>query len=816
VNNLANLSVDIPLDRFVALTGVSGSGKSSLAMGVLYAEGSRRYLDGLPTFTRRRITQAARPDVDSIGHLPATLALRQRPAVPGPRSVVGTMTEVLAVLRLAMSRLGTHRCPNGHSVPPSLEASVTETITCPTCGATAKLPSAESFAFNTLGACPTCEGLGEVWQVDEDSLVPNDRVSLADKAVSPWRMLGRQHMPLVARELGVRIDVPYRDLTDAERDIVLHGPDVKKEIVLQANTGRAYPLNVTYENATVSVEQMARSNRSTTGRKAADRFMHSQRCPDCGGSRLSPTARESTLAGRNLAELSALPLRALPQLADDIVADVAEHGSDLKESATHLTGELTTATEPLLMLDLGYLAVDRAGDSLSTGERQRIALATTAMRQTTGMLYILDEPTVGLHPSAVSGLVDVLESLVDDGNSLVVVDHDIGILGRADELIELGPRAGAGGGRLVAQGTPDQIAADSASLIGGYLSGTEPIVVREQRPPDPDLGAVSIEVSRLYNVEHHLAAWFPIGRMSVVTGVSGAGKTALVIDSLVPALQAQAAGRALPGHVGSLDPAGITRTVLVDATPIGANARSTPATYSGAFDEIRRMFAATDEARRRGWDAGRFSYNTPDGRCPTCQGLGELALDLQYLPDLPIRCPDCKGRRYTAETLEVTVDGRSIADVLALTVAQARAELAGSARLARVLKNLDDVGLGYFTLGEPTPELSGGEAQRLRLATELRRGQRGTLFVFDEPTIGLHPRDVAGLLGVFSRLIDAGATVIVIEHDLDLIANADQITDMGPGGGDRGGRIVASGSVEHIRHCADSVIGPWLDRHLSS
>jgi excinuclease ABC subunit A len=743
------------------------------------------------------------------------LALRQRPAVLGPRSVVGTMTEVLAVLRMAMSRLGTHRCPNGHEVPPSLEASVTETMTCPTCGATAKLPSAESFAFNTLGACPTCEGLGVVQQVDEDSLVPDDQVSLGDKAVAPWRMLGRQHMPLVARELGVRIDVPYRDLTDAERDIVLHGPDVKKEIVLQANTGRAYPLNVTYENATVSVAQMARSNRSTTGRKTADRFMHTQRCPDCHGSRLSPTARESRLAGRNLAELSALPLRALPQLVDDIVADIAEHGSDLKESATHLTGELTTATGPLLTLDLGYLAVDRSGGSLSTGERQRIALATTAMRQTTGMLYILDEPTVGLHPSAVAGLVDVLESLVADGNSLVVVDHDIGILGRADQLIELGPRAGAGGGRLVTQGTPGEIAADPASLIGGYLSGTARIVVRERRPPDPELGALSIEVSQLYNLEH-LAASFPIGRMSVVTGVSGAGKTALVIDSLVPALQARAAGRPVPAHVGSLDPAGITRTVLVDATPIGANARSTPATYSGAFDEIRRKFAATDEARRRGWDAGRFSYNTPDGRCPTCQGLGELALDLQYLPDLPIRCPDCKGRRYTEETLEVAVDGRSIADVLALIVAQARTELAGSARLARILKNLDDVGLGYFTLGEPTPELSGGEAQRLRLATELRRGQRGTLFVFDEPTIGLHPRDVAGLLRVFSQLIDAGATVIVIEHDLDLIANADHIVDMGPGGGDRGGEIVTSGSVNHIRHSADSVIGPWLDRHLSS
>ncbi|MDN5918879.1 MAG: excinuclease ABC subunit UvrA [Pseudonocardia sp.] len=811
VNNLQNLSVDLPLGRFVALTGVSGSGKSSLAMGVLYAEGSRRYLDGLPTFTRRRISQETRPDVESVGYLPAALALRQRPPVPGPRSTVGTMTEVLAVLRLAMSRLGTHPCPNGHPVPASLQASVTELMTCPTCGATAALPSAESFAFNTLGACPTCEGLGITQQVDEATLVPDEDLSIDDGAVAPWRMLGRQHMSLIARELGVRTDVAYRELSEDERDIVLHGPEVTKHIVIQSGSGRPFPLNADYENATRSVQMMARSDRSTTGRKSADRFLVSQVCPTCQGSRLSPTARASTLGGRDLAEISALPLRDLDQLADDVIAGTP---ADLEKAAAQLTGDLTDAARPLLTLGLGYLSADRAGGSLSTGERQRISLASTAMRQTTGMLYVLDEPTVGLHPSAVVGLVDVLESLVASGNSLVVVDHDVGVLERAEQLVELGPDAGAGGGWLVAQDTPERIAADPASLIGPYLSGQARIVVRERRPPDPGLGTLAVAVTDLYNL-HSVRAAFPAGRMSVVTGVSGAGKTALVLDSLVPALRARVDGRPLPGHVVSLDPAGITRTVLVDATPIGANARSTPATYSGAFDEIRRMFARTEEARRRDWDAGRFSYNTPAGRCPDCEGLGELALDLQYLPDLPIPCPTCKGRRYTDDTLQVRLGEHSIADVLALTVAEARGALSGSARLARILESVDDVGLGYLTLGEPTPQLSGGEAQRLRLATELRRGQRGTLFVFDEPTVGLHPRDVATLLGVFSELVRSGATVIVVEHDLDLIANADHIVDMGPGGGDEGGRVVAAGSVEDIRSSTASVIGGSLDRHLS-
>jgi len=824
VNNLKDLDLDIPLGSFVALTGVSGSGKSSLAMGVLYAEGSRRYLDGLPTYTRRRITQAVAPDVDSIGYLPAALSLRQRPPMPGPRSTVGTMTEVNAVLRLTMSRLGTHPCPNGHPVPPGLQAWATEQLTCPTCGARAPLPSAESFAFNTRGACPACQGLGVIQELDEDRLIVDADLSIRDGAVGPWRMLGRSHMPLVAAELGVRIDVPWRELTDPERRMVIDGPGhpVTKHIVIQSGTGRPFPLNARYESARESVQKMA-GNETASGRSGADRYLRTRSCPDCGGSRLAPAARASRLAGRGLAEICALPLGELPAFAKAVVDEAVSIDPALEPTAARLTAELHKAVEPLLALGLSYLSADRAGDTLSTGERQRIQLQSTAMRRTTGMLYVLDEPSIGLHPAAVAGLIEILDNLVADGNSIVVVDHDVQILRAADQLIELGPEAGAGGGRLVAQGTPADVAATAGTRIGGYLDGTAALVVRERRRPEPDAGELVVEVSNLFNLTE-VEAHFPRNRMTAVTGVSGAGKTALVLDSLVPALRAGLDGEPLPAHVRTVDAAGIDRIVVVDATPIGANDRSTPATYSTAFDDIRSLFAATDTARERGWNKGRFSYNTPAGRCATCEGLGELELDLQYLPDLPVTCPDCHGDRYNPQTLEVTIAGASIADVLRMTVADARTWCAGLAaeadtallrRLQRTLAALDDVGLGYLTLGEPTPALSGGEAQRLRLAAELRRRHDTALFVFDEPTIGLHPRDVATLVGVLDRLIAQGATVIVIEHDLDLIANCDWIIDMGPGGGTEGGRVIATGTVDEICADPDSVIGPWLRRHLA-
>jgi excinuclease ABC subunit A len=607
VNNLKDLSIDVPLGRFVALTGVSGSGKSSLAMGVLYAEGSRRYLDGLPTFTRRRITQAIAPDVDSVGYVPAALSLRQRPPMPGPRSTVGTMTEVNAVARLTMSRLGTHPCPNGHPVPPSLDAWATEQITCPICGAIAPLPSAESFAFNTHGACRTCEGLGATKEVDADRLIVDDDLTLTDGAIGPWRMLGRSHMPLVAAELGVRTDVPWRDLTAQEKRLVIEGPGhpVTKHIVVQSGAGRPFPLNTRYESATESVRKMA-GKETASGRTGAERYLETGVCPACHGTRLSPVARASRLARRDLAEILATPLSDHAEFAAAIVAEATATSPSLMPTAERLTDELRKAVEPLLALGLGYLSPDRAGDTLSTGERQRIQLQSTAMRRSTGMLYVLDEPSIGLHASAVEGLIEILDGLVADGNSLVVVDHDVQILRDSDQLVELGPDAGADGGRLIAQGPPAAVAATPESRIGPYLTGAAQVTVRRRRAPDPDLETVTIDVSQLFNLSD-VQAQFPVNRMTAVTGVSGAGKTALILDALVPALVSATRGEPLPRHVRDVNPAGIDRVVVVDATPIGANDRSTPATYSGAFDEIRTLFATTDAARERGWNKGRFS-----------------------------------------------------------------------------------------------------------------------------------------------------------------------------------------------------------------
>lgn len=716
-------------------------------------------------------------------------------------------------------------------MPPSLDAWATEHLSCPTCEAAEPIPSAESFAFNTHGACPTCQGLGAIQEVNRDRLVVDENLSLADGAIGPWRMLGRSHMPLVAAELGVRTDVPWRDLTADERRLVIDGPGhpVTKHIVIQSGTGWPFPLNARYESATESVLKMA-ANETSSGRTGAARYLETRACPQCHGSRLSPLARASRLAGRNLAEILAEPLGAYADFAKSVVAEAATISASLIGTAERLTGELHKAVEPLLVLGLAYLSPDRAGDTLSTGERQRIQLQSTAMRRTTGMLYVLDEPSIGLHASAVEGLIDILDGLVGDGNSIVVVDHDVQILRAADHLLELGPDAGAGGGRLVAQGPPTTVAAALESRIGAYLTGTAQPVVRQRRAPDPDLDAVAIDVADLFNLRD-VQAQFPVNRMTAITGVSGAGKTALILDSLIPALRAEADGEPLPRHVRAVESAGLDRVVVVDATPIGANDRSTPATYSGAFDEIRTLFATTDVARHRGWNKGRFSYNTPAGRCPVCEGLGELELDLQYLPDLPVTCPECHGDRYNPETLDAQIDGTSIADVLHMTISQAREWFASLAqrsdtapknraaalrRLDRTLAALDDVGLGYLTLGEPTPALSGGEAQRLRLAAELRRRHDTALFVFDQPTIGLHPRDVATLIGVLDRLVDAGATVIVIEHDLDLIGNCDWVIDMGPDGGDGGGQIIATGTVDEVRADDTSVIGPWLQRHLAA
>jgi excinuclease ABC subunit A len=796
-NNLRDIDVDVPLWRLVAVVGVSGSGKTSLAMGTLYAEGMQRFLDSLSTYSRRRLSQAQRPDVDRIEHLPPALALRQRPPIPGPRSTVGTMSEVLNVLRLMMSRLGSHRCPNGHMVAPSM-ATQREEIICPVDGVHFEHPSAESFAFNSYGACPACQGLGVRSEVDVGTLVPDPDKTIADGAVLPWNSGGRRLSMYAAGELGVRLDVPYKELTDREKDIVLYGEPVKRQVTLSSGrNGRTVQLSVNYDNAVAAVERSLRSDNERT-RRLVQRFVVTRVCSVCHGTRLRPEALTSRLGGRNLAEISALGLDELRRFTAGLPAGLP---AELSRMTTGLLTELDSRLMPLLDVGLGYLTLDRAGASLSTGERQRIELTSTVRASTTGMLYVLDEPSVGLHPSNVVGLLTTITALVGNGNSVVVVEHERELIRAADWIIELGPGAGAHGGTVIAQGTPGQLETDPRSIIGPFLAGATAVTRDRQARPAPQ-GQITIEVGDLYNL-HDLTAAFPVGQLTALAGPSGAGKTALILDSLIPAARALLAGAALPAHVRRLDLAGIRQVIQVDASPIGQNTRSTPATYSGAFDQIRRVFAESAYARRRRWKPGHFSFNTREGQCPTCLGLGHIDLDVQYLPDITVECPTCHGARFNDATLAVRVDGLTIAEVLGLSVDDALERFAGQAPVAAALRPVSDVGLGYLRLGEPTPSLSGGESQRLRIASRLRASQRGALYVFDEPSTGLHPLDVATLAGVFDRLLEAGATIIVIDHDLDLLAGPD------------GGHIVAAGTPEDVARAPASVTGPWLAAHLS-
>ncbi len=807
-NNLRDVDVDVPLWRTVAVVGVSGSGKTSLAIGTLYAEGMHRFLEGLSTYSRRRLTQAQRPDVDRIDYLPPALALRQRPPIPGPRSTVGTMSEVLNVLRLMMSRLGSHLCPNGHRVAPSI-ATQGEEIICPVCGAHFQHPSAESFSFNSYGACPACQGLGVRSEVDVSTLVPDPDKTIEGGAVLPWNSGGRRLSMYAAAEQGVRLDVPYRSLTKRERDIVLHGEPVQRRVTLESGrTGRSVQLSVNYDNAVAAVQRSLRSDNERT-RRLVQRFLITRVCSVCHGTRLRPEALSSQLGGRNIAEISALGLGELRGFAAGLPAGLP---AELSRMTNGLLAELNGTLTPLLDVGLSYLPLDRSGASLSTGERQRIELTSTVRASTTGMLYVLDEPSVGLHPTNIQGLRKTITALAANGNSVVVVEHEREIVQTADWVIELGPAAGAKGGRVIAHGSPAQLATDRRSIIGPFLAGASalPGDRAERRGPG---GQLTVQVGDLYNL-HDVTADFPVGRLTAVAGPSGAGKTALVLDSLIPAARAALSGSAPPAHVRRLDLNGIRQVVQVDASPIGQNSRSTPATYSGAFDQIRRVFADSEYARRRRWKPGHFSFNTREGQCPTCRGLGDIDLDVQYLPDITVRCPTCHGARFNDATLAVTVDSLTIADVLDLSVDGAVQRFADRAPVIAALRPVSEVGLGYLRLGEPTPSLSGGESQRLRIATRLRRSQRGALYVFDEPSTGLHPLDVATLVGVFDRLLDAGATIIVIDHDLDLLAAADHLIDMGPGGGPDGGHIVAAGTPEDVARAPDSVTGPWLADHL--
>ena len=820
VHNLRNIDVDVPLGELVGIAGVSGSGKSSLALGVLYAEGSRRYLEALSTYTRRRLTQAGRADVDEVRHVPSALALHQRPAVPGVRSTFGTMSELENGLRLLFSRLASHRCPHcGAYAEPSLNVAASLPLTCPGCGREFYAPGAEDLAFNSRGACPTCGGTGVVRRVNEASLVPDESISIDDGAVLPWGSLMWDLMKQVCGAMGVRTDVPFRELTPEERDIVFHGPAEKRHILYRPKKGDGFAeLDFTYFNAVRTVENALAKAKDEKGLKRVARFLMEGPCEDCGGTRLSEASRAPRVAGIGLADANAM---ALSELMAWVAAVPATLPEEMRPMAEAVCSSFQRTGRRLMELGLGYLSLDRAGATLSTGERQRVQMARAVRNQTTGVLYVLDEPSIGLHPANVDGLLGVMRDLVDDGNSVVMVDHDERILAQADHLIEMGPEAGAGGGAVVAQGSVAEVEKNPASLIGPYLSGEKNVRVRMRTRADEvfDLGRIHLDTDAIHTVRP-LSVDIPRGRLVVVTGVSGSGKTTLVLESLVPALNAAAAGEPLPAHVRDVDAGGIARACLIDATPIGANLRSTVATYSGVHDDLRRAYARSAEAKEAGYKAGDFSYNTGRLRCPTCDGTGSISLDVQFLPDVDITCPDCRGSRYApaagrvhrARKGDAAGTGLTLPQLMALSVDEALDACGDLRKVAARLGTLHDLGLGYLTLGEATPALSGGEAQRLKLASEMGRAQADSVFVFDEPTIGLHPRDVAVLLGVFDRLVGAGATVVVIEHDLDLIENADYVIDMGPGGGSEGGRVVACGTPDEVAANPASITGRYLAR----
>ena len=814
VHNLKAIDVDIPLNKIVGVAGVSGSGKSSLALGVVYAEGSRRYLEALSSYTRRRISQAPKADVDDILYVPAAIALRQRPGVPGIRSTFGTGTELLNSLRLMFSRLASHRCPNGHYCPPTLRVAAGKDIVCPTCGTHFLAPSAEDLSFNSSGACKKCGGIGTVMTVDESTLVPNPDLTIDQGAVAPWNSLMWTLMTDVCRAMGVRTDVPFKELTPQEKDIVYHGPAVKKHILYKSKTSEvAGEMDFTYYNATYTVENALAKVKDDKGMKRVEKFLKQDICPECHGTRLCKAAMEPLIRGINLPQACEMPLSKL----DEWVKGIPEWlPKDMRPMCESISQAYFDTSRRLLELGLSYLSLDRAGSTLSTGERQRMQLARCVRNRTTGVIYVLDEPSIGLHPANITGLAGVMKDLTKDGNSVLLVDHDAQILRNADWLIELGPQAGAKGGEIIAQGTIPQTERNPASMIGPFLAAKDIAVIRNQVPEEYmfSAGTIEMKTDSIHTV-HPLEVRIPKGRMVAVTGVSGSGKTTTILESLVPALQASIHKEKLPKHVKSIIAKGIKNVKLIDSTPIGANVRSTVATYANVHDDLRKMFAQTSNAKAASVKAGDFSYNTGALRCPICDGTGTISLDVQFLPDVDIPCPECHGSRYAKRAEEYRYESAgghdySLPDLMRMDVADAEKALSRHKALKARLESLRNIGLGYITLGEATTNLSGGEAQRLKLASEMGCRQDDSIFIFDEPTIGLHPLDTQTLIGVFQKLLDLGATVIIIEHDLDVIANCDYVIDLGPGGGEEGGRIIAQGTPEQVAANPGSITGHFL------
>lgn len=814
VHNLKNIDVDIPLGKIVGIAGVSGSGKSSLAMGVLYAEGSRRYLEALSTYTRRRMTQASKASVDEVLYVPAALALHQRPGIPGIRSTFGTGTELLNSLRLMYSRLSNHRCPNGHYLKPSLAVAAGKELVCSECGVHFYAPSAEELAFNSQGACQKCGGTGIVHTVDMASLVPDDSLTIDDGAVAPWNSLMWSLMTDVCREMGVRTDVPFRDLTEQEKDIVYHGPAVKKHLFYKSkNTENAGELDFTYFNAVYTVENALAKVKDEKGMKRVEKFLKEDICPECHGTRLSAAARAPKLRGISLDEVCTMTLSELVDWVRGVPTSLPD---EMKPMAESICETFESMAKRLIDLGLGYLTLDRSAATLSTGERQRMQLARAVRNRTTGVLYVLDEPSIGLHPSNIVGLTGVMHDLVSDGNSVILVDHDTQILKEADWIVEMGPEAGANGGHVIAQGTIADVEANPASQIGPFISGKAETKLRSCAAKEEMFvnGNIHLSTSQIHTVKP-LEVDIPKGRLTVVTGVSGSGKTTLVLESLIPALDANISGHALPEHIRDVSTEGIRRIKLIDATPIGINVRSTVATYAGVHDELRKLYAKSEDAKNKGYKARDFSYNTGSLRCSGCDGTGVVSLDVQFLPDVNIQCPDCHGSRYSRIAYDVKLTNKagesvSLPELMDMDINTAVEFCKDMKTVSQKLNTLKQLGLGYLTLGEETPSLSGGEAQRLKLASEIGKIQSDSVFVFDEPSIGLHPLDVQVLLKVFQALLDNGATVIVIEHDLDVIRNADYVIDMGPGGGENGGKIIASGTPQEIKLNKKSITGRYL------
>lgn len=809
VHNLKNIDLDVPLNKIVGIAGVSGSGKSSLALGILYSEGSRRYLEALSTYTRRRMTQAEKAAVDEILYVPASLALHQRPAVPGIRSTFGTGTELLNSLRLMYSRLANHCCPNGHYLEPTLAVAADEELICPICGIHFHAPSAEELAFNSQGACPVCQGTGIIRTVDKTTLVPDESLTIEEGAVAPWNSLMWTLMVDVCREMGVRTNIPFKNLTDKEKDIVYNGPAEKKHIFYKAkNSNQAGELDFTYYNATYTVENALSKVKDEKSMKRVEKFLKQDICPECSGTRLSATARMPKIKGISLDKACEMTLDDLQNWIKTIPASLPKEMTPMAES---ICESFNTTAKRLIDLGLGYLTLDRAASTLSTGERQRMQLARAVRNRTTGILYVLDEPSIGLHPANITGLKDVIHALVSDGNSVVLVDHDIQILSESDWIIELGPKAGAEGGYVIAQGTIPEIIANKSSLIGKFFSNNDNIQVRMRSNTDElfSLGKIHMSTSKIHTVKP-LEVDIPKGKLTVVSGVSGSGKTTMVLESLVPALESLSLNKKKPDHILNIMADDIKQVKLIDATPIGINVRSTVATYANVHDELRKVFAKTVKAKEYGYKAGDFSYNTGILRCPKCDGTGIINLDVQFLPDVEIPCPECGGSRYSKKAYNIKYNSFSLPEIMAMDINTALDVCKDIKIVHQRLKILQELGLGYLTLGEQTPGLSGGEAQRLKLAEEMRKIQSDSVFVFDEPTIGLHPLDVRTLLHVFQTLIENGATVIVIEHDLDVIKNADYIIDMGPDGGENGGEIIFSGVLENLKKCEKSKTAKFI------